>query len=690
MNARVLLLMLTILFSPLTLATDLVSEGERIVIAGAATQPRFDGAMEIGADELIAVGHIDSVARLNLLDAMGTLTNLDLSALPGGNRAPGITLSEYDQLGVAVTDGNGISQVPIVIAADPAAKMRPSLSSEELAELVEGLNCEIASVGYGRSRSRSRRVTNSFGERVRERVRRFNVFIHCADRRNFRVSVSVGVDEDGPFIENNTPRAISPNSERKVSGPIAVIPGGAAADLSDGRELAAYIASPDAVPTLVVIDAGADPNDPDPAGSVVQPATSRTSFSSNIDMCASPGRDYAWLSWTDNSNQAVLARYANGGLTLTTLGMSDGPVDLACTPWGEVLVTWVSGQSTVNLALVDSAEQIVRSVSESISAGSGTRSSIAVSHTGAVALAWGPSLFSGSGANLELQRYRLSDFIQTVDLPRGTWINADGSGGDGWFLDLVQRANGDIEMIATYFGYESDAAMPANEAMWLIAQGTIVNGSAQMPVLRTSGGAFNSTANPQNVQLPPWGNARADLLGCNLMRIEVVDADGNNGGFFFLQPAEVLLAGESFCHSIDNPGGTAFESRFPLTWFAPTQSGEGIFFHVLQRASGPPALLAANYTYANDGSGVQLWLFGSAPITQTSVVDIPMFSGRGTGFGANFDTSAATLSAWGTIRVERTACDELVASWDETARFGAGSISMQPLTLANLVEEPCG
>ncbi len=48
-------------------------------------------------------------------------------------------------------------------------------------------------------------------------------------------------------------------------------------------------------------------------------------------------------------------------------------------------------------------------------------------------------------------------------------------------------------MIATYFGYESNAAMPANEAMWLIAQGTIVNGNAQMSVLRTSGGVFNST-----------------------------------------------------------------------------------------------------------------------------------------------------------------------------------------------------
>ncbi|MCB1608565.1 MAG: hypothetical protein KDI71_16475, partial [Xanthomonadales bacterium] len=135
---------------------------------------------------------------------------------------------------------------------------------------------------------------------------------------------------------------------------------------------------------------------------------------------------------------------------------------------------------------------------------------------------------------------------------------------------------------------------------------------------------------------------------------------------------------------------TAFESRFPLTWFNPAQSGEGIFFHVLQRASGPPELLAANYTYLNDGSGIQLWLFGSAPITQNAVVEIPMFSGRGTGFGANFDTTAASLTPWGTIRVERTQCNQLVASWDENARFGAGSITMQPVTLANLVEDPCG
>ncbi len=672
-------------------ATELSAEGDRVDIAAAASNPRYGGAVGVDVDEQIGVGWTDLQARAAVIDGMNGVSDLDLSGLNAGSQAPQITSSELGQLGVMIAGNTTLSQIPIVPDLT-VAKMRSRLSEEEqaLIEIEDG--CEISNYERARSRRGRSSTTVYFGDNAVTRVRRFTIFVHCQDRKNYRFRFVIGIDANGDtVVRQGQPRDISPNSRQaKVSGPIAVIPGGQAADLTDGTELAAYIAAPDAVPTLVVIDPGAADDDRDPPGSVVQPATSRAAFSSNIELCSSPGRAYAWLAWTNSNGQAVLSRYADGALDLMTLGASDGPVDLACTAWGEVLITWVSGNSTVNLALVDQSMQTVGQSTESINAASATRSAVAVSHSGLVALVWGPSLFSGSGAPLQLQRYRLSNFIDPADLPRGTWINVDGSGGEGWFLDLVQRGNGDIELIATFFGYESDPAMPANEAMWLIAQGVIVNGSAQMPVLRTVGGAFNSTSNPGNVMLPPWGSARADLLGCNLLRIAVVDGNGSNVGYFFLQPAEVLLAGESFCNSIDNPGGTAFETRFPLTWFNATQSGEGIFFSVLQRASGPPELLAANYTYLNDGSGTQLWLFGSAPITQNAVVDIEMFSGRGTGFGANFDTNASQLTSWGTMRVERTLCNQLVASWDESARFGAGSVTMEPVTLANLTEDPCG
>ena len=694
--AAALILSMTMLAS-LASATDLVPTGDRVVLATGSTQPRYDGAVAIGRDHQIGVGYVDSQTRAAVIDELGEISNLDLSGLPGNSGAAGITLSELGQLGVTLAASTSIVQIPIVEDSETPAKMRRRyrLSRDQLATIPMPDDCEISRHRYSDSEQRKLMVSGKFGvtAEITVRIRFFDVFVHCGDRGNFVIEVEVLIDDEGAqIVDISRPYKVSPGDfdRSKVAGPIAVIPGGASARLNDGRRMAAYLSAPDAVPTLVIVDADADPDDPNPPGTVAQPAVSRAGFSSNIDLCTAQGRENAWLSWTNSSGQAVLARYVGAEFTLLSMGASDGPVDLACASGGEVLVSWVTNNSTVNLALVDATMQIIGTRTESISAASSTRSAVAVSASGAVALVWGPSLSSGSGANLELQRYQLTDFIKPIDLPRGTWINADGSGGEGWFLDLVQRANGDIELIATYFGYESNATMPANEAMWLIAQGTIVNGSAQMPVLRTSGGSFNSTGNSQNVLRPPWGSARADLLGCNLMRLEVVDADGNNAGFFFLEPAEVLLAGESFCHSIDNDGGTAFESRFPLTWFAPAQSGEGIFFHVLQRASGPPALLAANYTYANDGSGTQLWLFGSAPITQNSVVEIPMFSGRGTGFGANFDTNASTLTPWGTIRVERTQCNELIASWSEAARFGAGSITMQPLTLANLVEDPCG
>ena len=672
-------------------ATEVSAEGARVEIAAAASNPRFYGGLGVDGEGQIGIGWRDSAAKAAVIDPMDGRSDLDLSAFSSGSRAPQITVSEFGELGVLLAGSNTITQIPVI--TEPAqAKMRSRLSDEELEQIELDADCVISEYERAESRRSGRRSSRNFEQNARTEIRRFTIFVHCADRKNYRFLFEIGYDENGEVVVSQSRyREISPNSRQaKASGPIAVIPGGQAADLTDGTELAAYISAPDAVPTLVVINPGANDDDQDPPGSVIQPASSRASFSSNIDLCSSPGRVYAWLAWTNSAGQAVLARYLDGSLELMTLGASDGPVDLACTPWGEVLMSWVSGNSSVHLALIDQSMQVAFQTSEAISAASGTRTAVAVSHSGLVALAWGPSPFSGSGAPLQLQRYRLSNFIDAVDLPRGTWINVDGSGGEGWFLDLVQRASGEIELIATYFGYESNASMPANEAMWLIAQGTIVNGSAQMPVLRTAGGSFNSSSNPTSVSLPPWGSARADLLGCNLLRIAVVDDDGNNAGFFFLQPAEVLLAGENFCGSINNESGTAFESRFPLTWFNPAQSGEGIFFHVLQRASGPPELLAANYTYLNDGSGIQLWLFGSAPITQNAVVEIPMFSGRGTGFGANFDTTAASLTPWGTIRVERTQCNQLVASWDENARFGAGSITMQPVTLANLVEDPCG
>ena len=95
----------------------------------------------------------------------------------------------------------------------------------------------------------------------------------------------------------------------------------------------------------------------------------------------------------------------------------------------------------------------------------------------------------------------------------------------------------------------------------------------------------------------------------------------------------------------------------------------------------------ALYTYQNDASGRQLWLFGPGPIVGNTAT-IGLLSATGTGFGLGFDREDVLLDSWGDATVTRTACDRVDINW-ASSQFGSGNMMLQPLTLVSGNQPAC-
>ncbi|MEM9530496.1 MAG: spondin domain-containing protein [Pseudomonadota bacterium] len=120
------------------------------------------------------------------------------------------------------------------------------------------------------------------------------------------------------------------------------------------------------------------------------------------------------------------------------------------------------------------------------------------------------------------------------------------------------------------------------------------------------------------------------------------------------------------------------DGSFSGSWFNTSRSGEGLLLELVD--DGNPTAVVSFYTYAPDGSGDQVWLFGSGPLVgDTAIADLVITEGAQ--FGDSFDPAAVTRTPWGQVRVQFTSPTTAVLEYESMLpEYGTGAFDLSRLT----------
>ncbi|MEM9533023.1 MAG: integrin alpha [Pseudomonadota bacterium] len=256
--------------------------------------------------------------------------------------------------------------------------------------------------------------------------------------------------------------------------------------------------------------------------------------------------------------------------------------------------------------------------------------------------------------------------VGTAGLQLGTAITPvgdhNGDGIDDFAIGATADSGGGSEAGATYLVYGSRARFPGQT----VITDLVAAGGAQ--TLRgESGGDKIGDRLGRSLDLDRDGSPEL-LVGARL-----VDAAGSNAGRVYV---------------IDGQGGVpveGFSGADSRAWFDPDRGGEGILLEV-GSLDGQPTLFATWYTYRN---GEQLWLV-AGPVRlapDQALVSTELFETEGGSFGDNFDADDVALTSWGTVEIERLACDRL--AWRFVGPDGNGALSFVPLLSTVLALPGC-
>lgn len=100
------------------------------------------------------------------------------------------------------------------------------------------------------------------------------------------------------------------------------------------------------------------------------------------------------------------------------------------------------------------------------------------------------------------------------------------------------------------------------------------------------------------------------------------------------------------------------------SYFSPARNGEGVLVEI-GTAGTRRVLFLTWYTYSQ---GQQRWMVGSLDMSPgVTVVDVPMYLTSGGQFGAAFDPSQVTVTAWGSVNVQFPSCTSMRFQWTDLA-----------------------
>ena len=114
----------------------------------------------------------------------------------------------------------------------------------------------------------------------------------------------------------------------------------------------------------------------------------------------------------------------------------------------------------------------------------------------------------------------------------GAWYDPARSG-EGYMLDIADDGQGGLLGSIAGYTYTADGS---GEQVWFSGAGPVVDGTLVASVLRTRGGRFLSTDNPQNVQREVFGTVRLVLESCDSARLSIEPRD-----LAFVAPASLPL-----------------------------------------------------------------------------------------------------------------------------------------------------
>ncbi|MDJ0653292.1 MAG: spondin domain-containing protein [Xanthomonadales bacterium] len=122
----------------------------------------------------------------------------------------------------------------------------------------------------------------------------------------------------------------------------------------------------------------------------------------------------------------------------------------------------------------------------------------------------------------------------------------------------------------------------------------------------------------------------------------------------------------------------AVDGSYSGSWFNTGRSGEGLLLELVDDAN--PTAVVSFYTYAPDGSGDQVWLFGSGPLVgDTAIADLVITEGAQ--FGDGFDAASVTRTDWGQVRVQFTSPTTAVLEYESLLEdYGSGTMNLNRLT----------
>jgi predicted alpha/beta superfamily hydrolase len=255
----------------------------------------------------------------------------------------------------------------------------------------------------------------------------------------------------------------------------------------------------------------------------------------------------------------------------------------------------------------------------------------------------------------------LPAFAQTfTGAMSGSWWDAS-RGGEGQFITFESTGTRNVAYLA-YFTYTADG-----RATWHVGSADYTAGanSVSIPLATGSGARFGSAFSTSDVRIASAGTATLEFVSCTQMRMRHT---GMEGRVLNLTRLVGPLAGAG-CGDLP-PAAGSLTGVISGSWWNAARSGEGQFL-TFETVGSRNVAYVAYFTYTAEGAAT--WLVGNAdiPVGARSVA-VPVFTGSGARFGADFRTADVRIEAAGTVTLDFTGCDGLTLAYAGTQSFAHG------------------
>jgi N-acetylneuraminic acid mutarotase len=254
----------------------------------------------------------------------------------------------------------------------------------------------------------------------------------------------------------------------------------------------------------------------------------------------------------------------------------------------------------------------------------------------------------------------------------GSWYSASRSG-EGFVLQILP----DGEALAIWFTYPPKGS--AAKQAWILGQNGKIDGNRIQftNAYTTRGPKFGPSFDPSLVQRPIWGEFSFEFSDCNNVMLRYTGpAAWGSGERALTRLTEIDELGCSAKTKLTSSGARTISSlkQRSAAWFDRTHSGEGWF---LEELANNRSLL---YWFTYDDAGEQVWTVGSTSQPGDQRSFDAMLRPIGTNFGADFKASDVNRTAWGSLNLDFSSCNQASLRYQAPAPFGAGALAPERLT----------